>query len=69
MNYRAFIKILRAHNFEQVRQRGRHRIFEGFVGGRRRCVTVAYKTLGEHILPKNKAAMIRQSGLPKKTFR
>lgn len=69
MKYRDFIRILKDHDFAQVRQRGSHRTFEGFVGGRRRMVLVAYHKASDDIMPKNFKSMIRQSGLPKKTFR
>lgn len=43
MNVRDVIRVLTDSGFRQIRQRGSHRQFEGFVNGRRRLVTVAGK--------------------------
>lgn len=69
MKFRDFIRILRAHGFEQVRQDGSHRIFRGAVDGQTRMVPVACTREGDDIKPGTLASMIRQSGLPKKLFR
>ena len=69
MNYSHFLDILLAHGFECKRQKGSHRIYEGFIAGRRQVVTVAYHRIGDEILPKNFKSMIRQSGLDPKLFR
>jgi predicted RNA binding protein YcfA (HicA-like mRNA interferase family) len=39
------------------------------VGGRTRVVTLSHHSLGDDIMQKNLASIIRQSGLPKKLFR
>ncbi len=69
MNFRAFVKILKANGFTEVRVRGDHHQFEGYVGGKRKMVTVAYSRLGDDIKRNNLGSMIRQSGLDKKLFR
>ena len=69
MKYREFVKILEENGFELDRQKGRHRQYEGVVKGQRRIVTVACSQLGDDIMRKNFASMIRQSGLPKALFR
>lgn len=69
MKYRKFTKILTDHGFKKIRQESSHRQYEGYHGGKRRMVTVAYRSLNDDILPKTLASMIRQSGLRKKTFR
>ncbi len=69
MNFRAFIRILRANGFTEVRVKGDHHQFEGYVGGKRKMVTVAYSRSGDDIMKKNLGSMIRQSGLDKKLFR
>ncbi len=69
MKYRQIIEILKAHGFAEVRCTGSHHMYEGYVDGMRQVVTVRYSQLGEDIMPKNLASMIRQSGLPKKVFR
>jgi predicted RNA binding protein YcfA (HicA-like mRNA interferase family) len=69
VKYAEFIQIIEAHGFKIDRQNGSHRIYEGFVDGRRCAVTVAYHRVNDEILPKNFASMIRQSGLGKKLFR
>ncbi len=69
MKYRDFIAILAQHGFKEIRTVGDHHQYEGFVGGQRRMVTAAYAHVGEDIMRRNLASMIRQSGLPKKKFR
>ena len=69
MKYRAFVEILKAHDFTVIRERATHKQYEGFVGGVRMLVTVDYSQLSEDISPRNLASMIRQSGLPKRLFR
>jgi predicted RNA binding protein YcfA (HicA-like mRNA interferase family) len=64
MNFRDVERTLLAHGFALVRQRGSHRRYEGFVGGERRLVTLAFTRPGDEVLPN-----IRQSGLPKRLFR
>ena len=68
MKVREVIRILKENGFALARTRGSHRVFEGFVGGQRRLVTVAGKP-GEDI-PKGTLSSIRQqSGLPRELFR
>lgn len=69
MKFRDFIAILEANGFERKRTEGSHRRYEGYVDGKLQLVTVAYHSLGDDILPGTLAAMIHQSGLPKKLFR
>jgi predicted RNA binding protein YcfA (HicA-like mRNA interferase family) len=65
MKFRDFIRILLRHGFELQRQSGTsHRI-----GGRSRLVVVACHSENDDIKPGTLASMIRQSGLPKGTFR
>jgi len=69
VNYAAFIQILTEASFALKRQKGSHRIYEGYVGGRRQVVTVAYHRVSDDILPKNFKSMIRQSGLDPRLFK
>lgn len=69
MKFRDFLRILRAHGFEEVRQDGSHHIFRGEIDGRVRMVPVAYSREGDDIKPGTLASMIRQSGLAKDKFR
>jgi predicted RNA binding protein YcfA (HicA-like mRNA interferase family) len=70
MKYRDFLKIIEGHGFRCIRgEGGSHRQYEGFVGGRRQMVTVAYHLLSDDIAPGTLASMIRQSGLPRRVFR
>ncbi|MGC2411802.1 MAG: type II toxin-antitoxin system HicA family toxin [Stellaceae bacterium] len=69
MNFRDFIQIIEAVGFELKRTENSHRRYEGTVGGEIHLVTVAYHRIGDEILPKTFASMIRQSGLPKRLFR
>lgn len=68
MKVRDVLRLLRAHGFETARQAGSHRQLTGFVGGRRRLVTVAGQE-GEDLRPGTLAAIRRQSGLPRRLFR
>lgn len=68
MKYRALLKILHQHGFEQTRQRGSHRAFKRVTKRRTYVVMVSYHQLNDDIAPKTLASMIRQSGLPKKAF-
>jgi predicted RNA binding protein YcfA (HicA-like mRNA interferase family) len=70
VKFRDFIPILEANGFALDRQGATsHRQYRGTVGGKVMLVTVDYSQLGEDISKRNLASMIRQSGLPKKTFR
>jgi predicted RNA binding protein YcfA (HicA-like mRNA interferase family) len=69
MKFRAFIRILVTHGFQLDRQRGSHRVYKGSVGGRTRLVVVACHSESDDIRRGTLTAMIRQSGLPKRTFR
>ena len=70
MKFRAFIQILVRHGFELHRQRGSsHRVYKGRIGGTTRLVVVAFHSENDDIKPGTLASMIRQSGLPKRTFR
>jgi predicted RNA binding protein YcfA (HicA-like mRNA interferase family) len=69
MNFRDLIGILESHGFELARQKGSHRTYKGVVGGRTRLVVVACHRESDDIKPGTLQSMIRQSGLPKGTFR
>jgi predicted RNA binding protein YcfA (HicA-like mRNA interferase family) len=69
MKFRDFIRVLVGHGFEFDRERGSHRIYKGRIGGRTRLVVVACHSENDDIKPGTLASMIRQSGLPKRTFR
>lgn len=69
MKFRHFIRILEQNDFELVRQRGSHRTYRGFVGGKPRLVQVAPHRESDDIKRGTLAAMIRRSGLPKELFR
>jgi predicted RNA binding protein YcfA (HicA-like mRNA interferase family) len=63
------VAILERNGFVEIRQRGSHRQFRADIGGEIRIVTVAYHAIGDEILQGTLASMIRQSRLPKSTFR
>lgn len=67
MKIRDFVRILEKNGFVFKRQSASHRMYEGFVGGKRHMVTVD-GTDGDEIMTINLASMKRQSGLPKKTL-
>ena len=70
MTFREFIRVVEAHGFELVRQRGTsHRIYKKVVRGKTRMVVVACHREGDDIRPGTLASMIRQSGLDKRPFR
>jgi predicted RNA binding protein YcfA (HicA-like mRNA interferase family) len=69
MKFRDFVRILARHGFELDRQRGSHRVYKGRIGGRTRLVVVACHSENHDIRAGTLASMIRQSGLPKSTFR
>jgi predicted RNA binding protein YcfA (HicA-like mRNA interferase family) len=69
MKFRDFIRILEAHGFVLDRQRGSHRTYKGLVDGRVRVAIVACHRESDDIKPGTLSSMIRQSGLPKRTFR
>ena len=69
MKFRDFIRILVRHGFDLHRQRGSHRVYKGRIGGRTRVVIVACHSENDDIKPGTLSSMIRQSGLPKRTFR
>ena len=52
---------LRSHGFKFARQKGSHRQYVGFVGGKKRRVTVIVGQ--KSFAPKTWKSMIRQSGL------
>lgn len=66
LSYSQVIKILKAHSFTHKRTRGSHEAWEGYVGGRRRVVTVdnKIKTYGKDLIK----SMIVQSGLTRDEF-
>jgi predicted RNA binding protein YcfA (HicA-like mRNA interferase family) len=67
MKFRNFIRILMRHGFN--RQRVSHRVYKGRIGGRTRIVIVACHSENDDIKTGTLSSMIRQSGLPKRTFR
>ncbi len=70
MKFRYFIRILEGHGFELDRQSGgSHRIYKGRIGGPPRLVVVACHSENDDIKQGTLSSMIRQSGLPKRTFR
>ena len=70
MKFRDFIRILVRHGFELDRQSGSsHRVYKGRIGSTTRLVVVACHSENDDIKPGTLASMIRQSGLPKRTFR
>ena len=69
MKFRDFVRILEAHGFVLDRQRGSHRTYKGSVDGRVRVVIVACHRESDDIKPGILSSMIRQSRLPKRTFR
>jgi predicted RNA binding protein YcfA (HicA-like mRNA interferase family) len=70
MKFREFIRNLESHGFALARQSGTsHRVYKGRIGGRTRLVVVACHSENDDIKPGTLSSMIRQSGLPKRTFR
>lgn len=71
MKFRDFIKILEAHGFalKTPRTPGSHDKYIGSVNGQTQIVIVACHSTGDDIAKGTMGSMIRQSGLPKKTFR
>jgi predicted RNA binding protein YcfA (HicA-like mRNA interferase family) len=70
VKFGAFVDVLTAHGFVLHRHgSGSHAIYRGVVDESVRLVTVAAHRMGDEIAPGTLAAMIRQSGLPKQTFR
>jgi predicted RNA binding protein YcfA (HicA-like mRNA interferase family) len=70
MKFRDFIRILLRHGFKLDGQSGSSdRVYKGRVGGSTRLVVVACHSENDDIRPGTLASMIRQSGLPKRTFR
>jgi predicted RNA binding protein YcfA (HicA-like mRNA interferase family) len=69
MKFRDFIRILEAHGFVLERQRSSHRTYKGVVTGEVRIVIVACHRESDDIKRGTLSSMIRQSGLPKRTFR
>jgi predicted RNA binding protein YcfA (HicA-like mRNA interferase family) len=69
VNYRQVIDILQRHGFSEIRCKGSHHLYEGFVGNLRRLVTVAYHKESQDVAPGTLASMIRQSGLGKTDFK
>lgn len=68
MKVRDVLRLLREHGFTIDRQTGSHRQLMGYVGGRRRLVTVAGKESDE-LRRETLASIRRQSGLAKRLFR
>ena len=62
------IRVLGAHGFCLVREKGSHRRYTAVIDGGTRHVTVAGKD-GDDVLAPTLAAIRRQSGLPKHLFR
>lgn len=70
VTFEEFIRILKANRFILHRQgKGPPAIYRGAVDGQIRLVTVAAHRMSDDIKPGALAAMIRQSGLPKRLFR
>lgn len=70
VTFAAFVTLLEANGFCLHRQgKGSHVIYRGVVDGEVMLVTVAAHRASDAIKPGTLAAMIRQSGLPKKLFR
>lgn len=69
MKFRDVVSILLAYDFACIRQQGSHRLFQGWVGGKRRLVTVAPHSDGDEVKKGTLGSIIRQSGLPEKAFR
>ena len=67
MKVKDVIRILKANGFELNRTRGSHRQFKGVIEDRKRLVTVSGKENQDMKIGILKS-VIRQSGLPKKTF-
>ncbi len=67
MKYRDFERILLANGFEFVRQKGSHRHFRGYPGGKMALVTLSSPG-GDDIRPGTLKSMIRQSELPERLF-
>lgn len=68
ISQRKFIEILRTNSFYPTGQQvGSHQTWEGTINGRKHSVTVDVKY--DEYCGDVLASMIRQSGLPKKTFR
>ena len=64
-----FIRNIEAAGFVLHRHGGTsHRRYRGVIEGQVRFVDVAYHRIGDDILPKTLASMIRQCGLPKHLF-
>ncbi len=68
MRVRDVVRVLEKNGFRFVRQSGSHRRYEGMVDGRVQRVTVAGKD-GDELTHGTLAAIRRQSGLPRKSFR
>lgn len=69
MKFRDVEKILLGQGFAVIRQRGSHRVLQGFINGQQRIVTLAYHARNDDVLPKTLGSIIRQSGLPKRLFK
>lgn len=69
MKFRQFVRILHEHGFQVVRQKGSHRTYRGTVDGKIRQVQVAVHRDSDDVKPGTLSSMIRQSALPKHTFR
>lgn len=65
---REVVRILADNGFTLERQRGSHRQFKGFVGGRIQSVTVAGND-GDDVSKGILSSIRRQSGLPRRLFR
>jgi predicted RNA binding protein YcfA (HicA-like mRNA interferase family) len=70
VTFDAFVRILKANGFVFHRDgKGSHAIYRGVIGENVMLVTVAAHRYSDEIKPGTLAAMMRQSGLPKKLFR
>ena len=67
--FNQFINILGQYGFKLETERKKGRIYKGVVGGITRLVSVHFHRGSDDIKPGTLAAMIRQSGLPKRLFR
>ena len=69
MKFKEVIAILEDNGFTCVRQKGSHRLYQGFVEGRRQAVTIACHSESDEVKKGILGAIVRQSGLGKSTFR
>ncbi len=68
MNFLQVQSVLKNNGFKEFKGKGSHRKFVAQKNGEKRVVIVPYHGRGTDINPSVLAAIIRQSGLPKKLF-